>query len=167
MLIDFVKKYILVNLDWSALRWLLVGFSTFLIDYFIFVNLYTRLPLMVANFVSTSVAVAYNFSLHKYWTFDNSMPHMSAMTRYAIAMLFNYLVNTGVVKMAFIFGLVPFVGKFLAAGISAPTNFFILRLFVFKRKCSAEQKTTTYEQPEFYRDDNSRIVSDRKEVHQG
>ena len=48
-------------------------------------------------------------------------------------MILNYLVNTGVVKLAFIFGLPPFLGKFLAAGISAPTNYFILRLFVFKK----------------------------------
>ena len=128
-----VKKFISDHLEWSIFRWLLVGFSTFLIDYFVFVNLYQQYSLLIANFISTSIAVSYNFSLHKYWTFDNSMSHFSAIIRYILAMLFNYLLNTSVVKLAFLIGLSPFIGKFLAAGISAPINYFVLRLFVFKK----------------------------------
>lgn len=124
---------LLDHLEWSILRWFLVGLSTFLIDYVLFVNLYAHLPLLIANFFSTSVAVTYNFSLHKHWTFDNSTSHISAISRYALAMFFNYLLNSSVVKLSFLFEMSPFVSKFIAAGISAPVNYFVLRLFVFKR----------------------------------
>jgi len=128
-----LKRKFLYHLEWSMFRWLLVGLSTFLIDYLLFVNVYPALPLIIANFISTSAAACYNFSLHKFWTFDNSMSHISSIARYAAAMLFNYVINTSVVKLSFVLGLPPFFGKFIAAAISAPVNYFVLRLFVFKR----------------------------------
>jgi putative flippase GtrA len=127
-----LKQKIMDHLEWSMLRWALVGFSTFLIDYVIFINLYQKLPLLVANFISITIAVCYNFYLHKVWTFDHSMENLSSIVRYTTALFFNYVINTSVVKLAFILGVPPFFGKFLAAAISAPVNYFVLRLFVFK-----------------------------------
>lgn len=76
-------------------RYLLVGGTTFAIDFAILVLLHGHLKLNLG--ASTSVAywisIVYNFTLNRYWTFDAREKDSLArhLSTYLVLLIFNYL----------------------------------------------------------------------------
>ncbi len=123
-------------------RYLLVGGSTFAIDFGILVLLHGALDLNLA--ASTSVAywvsILYNFVLNRYWTFDagekeSLTRHISA---YFILLIFNYFFVVVFVTFA---GLVVnfIIAKALAVLIQMLWTFPIYNRIIFAKKESKIQ----------------------------
>ena len=105
------------------------------IDWFIFVNLYSRIgSVVITNFVSGSFATAFNYFAHHRWTFKSDQHHMQSGVRYGGMLIGGYLLNTILVKIFIVVGTHPGVAKLLAAAIQAPVSFWVLRIFVFRSK---------------------------------
>ena len=58
--------------DYSMVRWVLVGVTTTVIDYFIFIILYGPInSVFVVNLISSAVATSLNYYTHHRWTFKS------------------------------------------------------------------------------------------------
>ena len=123
------------HLDRSMLRWVLVGCLTVAIDWVIFVSVYPRIgSVALTNLISGSFSTAFNYFAHRRWTFRSGQPHIQSGTRYGIALFGIYLLNTILVKIFILSSIATGLAKLLAGVIQAPMNYFVLNLFVFKRK---------------------------------
>jgi putative flippase GtrA len=111
------------HLDWNMLRWFLVGTVTVGIDWFVFVNVYPRVgSVAVSNFISGSVATSFNY-----------FAHLESGSRYLLALLFGYVLNTALLKSFIVAGVVAALAKAMASAIQAPISYFVLNFFVFKK----------------------------------
>jgi putative flippase GtrA len=60
--------------DYSMLRWVLVGVTTTLIDYLIFITVYGAInSVFIANLISASIATSLNYFTHHRWTFKRDL----------------------------------------------------------------------------------------------
>jgi putative flippase GtrA len=90
-----LKKLTLYLYRHHFVRYLLVGGTTFIIDFGILFALHGKFNLNLA--ASTSVAywisISYNFVLNRYWTFDSREKEslVRHITTYFALLLFNYL----------------------------------------------------------------------------
>ena len=115
-------------------RWGLVGTSTFVFDYVLFIYLFENLnSVFFANMVSTSIATAANYLAHHSWTFKSSQNHSSSGTRYIVNHFFWWLVSSTIIKSLILLNVDPKVAKITSVIIIAPINFFILKKLVFKK----------------------------------
>ena len=66
-------------------RWATVGASTAVIDYILFVFLYSIVSsVVVANLLSGLVALSFNYTLHYFWSFKSQRDHKQSGFRYLI-----------------------------------------------------------------------------------
>ena len=120
----------------QLIRYLLVGFSSFALDYGIFALLYRGFGVMevVANSVSVFIAFWYNFLLNRWWSFGSEEAMGRQMMQYLLLMLFNmgfsnlfiYITHQWV-------GLNPMFGKILAMAMIVLWNFVIYKMVIFRR----------------------------------
>ncbi len=127
-LIKLVFKYKTVY------RWALVGMSTFLIDYFIFLKLYERTSMVVfANFFSGVISISFNYYMHYFWSFKSNVDHSRTGVKYIINLITFWSVSTVLLKLLIEWGLEPKFAKFIPILVIAPISFFSLKNFVFKK----------------------------------
>src|SRR5687767_8401026 len=75
-------------------RYLVVGGSTFAIDFGLLYVLHTSFAVKIAAATSIAywISIAYNFLLNRYWTFDNHEKEslQKHITAYFMLLIFNY-----------------------------------------------------------------------------
>ena len=118
----------------SLLRWALVGVSTAIIDYIIFVSLYSVIPsVLVANFFAGLVSISFNYSAHYFWSFKSQTDHTKAGLKYLINLITFWSISTLLLKILITSGLDPKIAKLMPIPIIAPLSFISLKFFVFKK----------------------------------
>lgn len=118
-------------------RYILVGGTTFIIDFGILYCLHGLLKLNLAGSTSVAywIAIAYNFFLNRYWTFDvhekASLKHH--ITTYLVLLIFNYLFTVTFVS---IFGthINYILAKALAVLIQMSWTYFVYKNYIFVKK---------------------------------
>lgn len=81
-------------LEYSFVRYLLIGTGTFILDFgiFNFLSLYTKTEPIVANLISTFLSLFFNFTMSNFWTFKQGKSQQAKkLGRYAILAIFNYI----------------------------------------------------------------------------
>jgi putative flippase GtrA len=90
-----IKRLTLYLYHHHFVRYLLVGGTTFVIDFGILYVLHGHLKLNLGASASVSywVSIVYNFVLNRYWTFDAREKDSLArhLSTYLILLIFNYL----------------------------------------------------------------------------
>jgi putative flippase GtrA len=115
-----------------------VGCVTVGIDWSIFVILYPRIgSVALTNLISGTFSTAFNYLAHHRWTFKGDRHHAQSGIRYAVWLLFAYVLNTTLVKVFIVAGISSGISKLLAAVIQMPISYAVLKLIVFK---TAEKK---------------------------
>lgn len=79
---------------YSFFRYLLIGTSTFVIDFgiFNFMSLYLDTKPIVANLTSTFLSLFFNFTMSNFWTFRlGNAQQMKKLSKYAVLAIFNYI----------------------------------------------------------------------------
>ena len=79
---------------YSFFRYLLIGGTTFVLDFGIFNFLSVMLDVkpIVANLTSTFLSLFYNFSMSNFWTFKlGKVQQMKKLSRYAVLAVINYI----------------------------------------------------------------------------
>ncbi len=121
--------------DYSMLRWGLVGVTTTLVDYLLFISLYGPISsVFLANLISATVATCMNYLTHHRWTFKSEQNHSRSGFKYIINLIFWWLVSTSIIKILLVSGLDPKVAKLVPLVLIVPVNYFVLNQLVFKKK---------------------------------
>ena len=118
----------------SLLRWALVGVTTALIDYIIFVSMYSIIiSVLVANFFAGLVSLSFNYSAHYFWSFKSQTDHTKAGLKYLVNLITFWSISTLLLKILITSGFDPKIAKLMPIPIIAPLSFISLRFFVFKK----------------------------------
>ena len=118
----------------SMWRWALVGILTNVIDYFIFLFLYSILPsVLFANFFSGFVSLTFNYVSHYFWSFKSTLEHKQSGKRYLINLVVIWSLGTALLKILILSGIDPYIAKIIPLFITAPISFISLNYFVFKK----------------------------------
>ena len=118
----------------SLLRWALVGVSTAVIDYIIFISLYSVITsVLVANFFAGLVSLSFNYSAHYFWSFKSQTDHTKAGLKYLINLITFWSISTLLLKILITSGFDPKIAKLMPIPIIAPLSFISLKFFVFKK----------------------------------
>jgi putative flippase GtrA len=121
--------------DYSILRWVLVGVTTTLIDYLIFITLYGPInSVFVVNLISSAVATSLNYFTHHRWTFKSAQNHSRSGVKYLVNLAFWWLVSTSIIKALIVLNIDPKEAKLVPILLIAPINYFVLNKIVFKKK---------------------------------
>jgi putative flippase GtrA len=127
-LITLFKKY------GSLWRWAIVGVTTAVIDYIIFISLYSLITsVLVANFFAGLVSIGFNYSAHYFWSFKSQTNHSKAGLKYLINLITFWSVSTLLLKALITAGVDPKIAKLIPIPVIAPLSFISLRFFVFKK----------------------------------
>jgi putative flippase GtrA len=118
----------------SLLRWALVGVTTTVIDYILFISVYSVISsVLIANFFAGLVSLSFNYSAHYFWSFKSQTDHSTAALKYLINLITFWSISTLLLKILITSGLDPKIAKLIPIPIIAPLSFISLRFFVFKK----------------------------------
>ncbi len=118
----------------SLWRWALVGVTTTVIDYIIFISIYSVIiSVLVANFFAGLVSIGFNYSAHYFWSFKSQTDHTKAGIKYLINLISFWSMSTLFLKLLITTGLDPKIAKLMPIPIIAPLSFISLRFFVFRK----------------------------------
>jgi putative flippase GtrA len=118
----------------SLLRWALVGVTTALIDYIIFISMYSViLSVLIANFFSGLISLSFNYSAHYFWSFKSQTDHTKAGLKYLVNLITFWSISTLLLKILITSGFDPKIAKLMPIPIIAPLSFISLRFFVFNK----------------------------------
>ena len=121
--------------DYSMLRWVLVGVTTTVIDYFIFITLYGPInSVFVVNLISSAAATSLNYFTHHRWTFKSDQNHSKSGIKYLVNLTFWWLISTSIIKALIVLSIDPKIAKLVPILLIAPINYFVLNKIVFKKK---------------------------------
>ena len=128
---DLKEKYF----DYSMVRWVLVGVTTTVIDYFIFIILYGPInSVFVVNLISSAVATSLNYFTHHRWTFKSDQNHSRSGVKYLVNLAFWWLISTSIIKALIVLSIDPKIAKLAPILLIAPINYFVLNKIIFKTK---------------------------------
>jgi putative flippase GtrA len=131
------KMSTLITKYGSLWRWALVGVTTTIIDYVIFISVYSVITsVLIANFISGLISISFNYSAHYFWSFKSQTDHTKTGMKYLINLISFWTLNTLMLKALISAGLDPKLAKLAPIPIIAPLSFVTLRYFVFKRSIS-------------------------------
>ena len=114
----------------SMHRWALVGTVTFLIDYVLFLVIYSaNNSVYIANFCSGLISITFNYFAHYIWSFKSYSHHSSTGVKYLINLIFFWTLGTIFLKSLITIGLEAKYAKLIPIPIIAPLNFLSLKFF--------------------------------------
>jgi putative flippase GtrA len=129
--ISLVKRY------GSMWRWALVGTATTIIDYLIFIGMYSVITsVLVANFLAGLFSITFNYLAHYFWSFKSEADHGKSGSKYFINLIIFWSVGTLFLKGLITAGIDPKIAKLIPIPVIAPLSFLSLKFFVFKEKLS-------------------------------
>ena len=134
----FAKK---TAMEKSFRRYLFVGFSTVAIDYILLFLLSSHLGKGILSAVSIAywTSIIYNFTVNKYWTFEDQESLSGIqLAKYICLLIFNYLVTLGIVAGLQSAGISEYLAKLVALGVTITWTYFIYKKLVFGSEPSKE-----------------------------
>jgi putative flippase GtrA len=128
-LMSLVKRY------GSMWRWAIVGTTTVVIDYLIFIGMYTVITsVLVANFLAGLFSITFNYLAHYFWSFKSEADHGKSGIKFLINLLTFWGLGTLLLKGLITAGVDPKIAKLIPIPFLAPLSFLSLKFFVFKKK---------------------------------
>jgi len=127
--ISLIKRY------GSMLRWAIVGIATTIIDYLIFISMYSVITsVLVANFLAGLFSITFNYIAHYFWSFKSEVDHGKSGIKYLVNLIIFWSLGTLLLKGLITAGIDPKVAKLIPIPLIAPLSFLSLKFFVFKKK---------------------------------
>jgi putative flippase GtrA len=127
--ITLVKKY------GSMWRWALVGITTTVIDYLIFISIYSVITsVLIANFCAGLFSITFNYLAHYFWSFKSQADHSNSGLKYLLNFVIFWSTGTLLLKVLITAGIDPKIAKLIPIPFIAPLSFLSLKFFVFKKK---------------------------------
>ena len=127
--ITLIKKYS------SMWRWALVGITTTVIDYLIFVSMYSVITsVFIANSLAGLFSITFNYLAHYFWSFKSGANHGKSGVKYLINLVIFWSFTTLLLQGLISSGVDPKIAKLIPIPFIAPLSFLSLKFFVFKKK---------------------------------
>ena len=127
--ITLIKKY------GSMWRWALVGTTTAVIDYLIFISMYSVITsVLIANFCAGLFSITFNYLAHYFWSFKSQADHSNSGVKYLINLIIFWSLGTLLLKVLITAGIDPKIAKLIPIPFIAPLSFLSLKFYVFKKK---------------------------------
>jgi putative flippase GtrA len=127
--ITLIKKYS------SMWRWALVGTTTAVIDYLIFISMYSVITsVLIANFCAGLFSISFNYLAHYFWSFKSQADHSKSGIKYLLNLVIFWSTGTLLLKVLITAGIDPKIAKLIPILFIAPLSFLSLKFFVFKKK---------------------------------
>ena len=121
--------------DISLVRWVVVGSTTTVVDYLIFINLYDATgSIFGSNLVASVFATSLNYLAHHNWTFKSNQQHLNSGIKYLLNTSFWLIVSSLIIKSLLVAGIDPKVAKLVPLIFIVPINYFVLDKLVFGKK---------------------------------
>ena len=125
--ISLIKKY---GYMW---RWALVGTTTAVIDYFIFISMYSEITsVLIANFCAGLFSISFNYLAHYFWSIKTQDDHSKSGLRYLLNLVIFWSTGTLLLKVLISTGIDPKIAKLIPIPFIAPLSFLSLKFIVFK-----------------------------------
>ncbi len=126
----------------SSVRYVLAGFSAFVLEYVLFIGLFALTQqLYVSNSISFIVGVVAGFAFHKSWSFagEHRMPIQRQVWLYIAIALINLVFTNVVIGLCVQQFHVPaIVGKFIALVFIVVWNYILFNGVIFRLEKSAD-----------------------------
>ena len=127
--ITLIKKY------GSMWRWALVGTTTVIIDYLIFISMYSVITsVLIANFCAGLFSITFNYLAHYFWSFKSQADHSKSGIKYLLNLVIFWSAGTLLLKVLITAGIDPKIAKLIPIPFIAPLSFLSLKFYVFKKK---------------------------------
>ena len=118
----------------SIYRWASVGVTTFIIEYLIFISIYSLIKsVLLANFCAGLASISFNYSAHYFWSFKSQSDHSRSGMKYLFILTLFWSVSTFLLKALITSGIEAKYAKLIPVPIIAPLSFLALRFFVFNK----------------------------------
>ena len=125
--ITLIKKYS------SMWRWALVGITTAVIDYLIFISMYSVITsVLIANFCAGLFSITFNYLAHYFWSFKSQADHSKSGIKYLLNLIVFWSAGTLLLKVLISAGIDPKIAKLIPIPFIAPLSFLSLKFIVFK-----------------------------------
>ena len=119
----------------SMWRWALVGTTTTVIDYLIFISMYSVITsVLIANFCAGLFSITFNYLAHYFWSFKSQADHSKSGLKYLLNLVFFWSAGTFLLKVLITSGIDPKIAKLIPIPFIAPLSFLSLKFYVFKKK---------------------------------
>jgi putative flippase GtrA len=127
-IIKLIQKY------GSMWRWALVGISTALIDYFVFVSIYSLITsVLIANLCAGLLSITFNYLAHYFWSFKSEVNHSKSGIKFLLNLIVFWSISTLLLKSLITSGIEPKIAKLIPIPFIAPLSFISLKFIVFKK----------------------------------
>ena len=127
--ITLIKRY------GSMWRWALVGTTTAVIDYLIFISMYSVITsVLIANFCAGLISITFNYLAHYFWSFKSQADHSNSGVKYLLNLIIFWSLGTLLLKVLITAGIDPKIAKLIPIPFIAPLSFLSLKFYVFKKK---------------------------------
>jgi putative flippase GtrA len=119
----------------SILRWASVGMITAVIDYIIFITMYSVVTsVLIANFCSGLLSIIFNYLAHYFWSFRSEVNHLKSGAKFFINLIVIWSLSTLLLNILINEGIEPKFAKLIPMLFVAPLSFISMRFFVYKKK---------------------------------
>ena len=126
---DFINRYFYK----SWFRWVVIGVTTFSIDYILFLSLYKiSNSVVISNFFSAGLATLLNYILNYNWSFHSEKIKVKSSIKYFLNLIFWWVISTTIIATLIRYKVSPEMAKIAPMILIVPVNYFILKLFVFR-----------------------------------
>ena len=118
----------------SMWRWALVGITTTVIDYLVFISVYSVITsILTANFCAGIFSITFNYLAHYFWSFKSQADHSKSGMKYLLNLVIFWSAGTLLLKVLITAGIDPKIAKLIPIPIIAPLSFLSLKFIVFKK----------------------------------
>jgi putative flippase GtrA len=124
----------LINKYSSIWRWALVGISTAVIDYVIFISMYSVIKsVLTANFCAGIFSITFNYLAHYFWSFKSEANHSKSGIKFLLNLIVFWSISTLILNSLITGGVDPKIAKLIPIPFIAPLSFLSLKFIVFKK----------------------------------
>ena len=117
----------------SQVRFLVVGGSSTLLDFIIYMLLSTKLNITISKFFSMMISSIYAFLINKNWTFNNKNKTTFILAfKYVLCVCINIFVNTTSNTLLFNITRNKIISFVIATSIAMVLNYTIQKRIVFR-----------------------------------
>lgn len=132
---DVIKTVAKQLYQHSLLRYIIIGGTTFALDFFLLVFLHsvTGINLLVAATVSYWLSIAFNFLANRYWSFGATDTHIvKHLVSYLCLLGFNYLFTLAFLAVATEVGMHYTIAKVIAVAIQTSWTYIAYKKVIFR-----------------------------------
>ena len=123
----------LIRQNLSIGKWASVGLLTNIVDYLIFIYIYSRIEsVVISNLLSGLISITFNYLAHYHWSFKSGNNHTKTTARYLINLIIFWSLSTISIKILINLAIDPRLAKLIPTLFIAPLSYLSLRFIVFK-----------------------------------